>query len=325
MAGKEPLGRPPFNDASHVVDISAHDREVGRRTNELFTRQLIRPLPWDFRDGRITVTNAFKEAAFKSQIPGADYVPGLLVKDIVTDGLSGETISPQLARVVGLFKMVEDKLPDYMGRGLEAARGFSGLNRSHIQWGREELQHSLAAGLILEQTGHKTAGELDAEYQENLTHTWEQPFPSTREMIVYAVFQERQTNLGYNAVAKRAEEEGAPITRDILHLISKDEAYHHAGYREYVRIFHELDPEGTKADVLNVAANYRMPALNLYQDPLRASRDLFKVGAYSRDMETHQVLVPVLKALGFVNEVEIAQVLEERTRIANDQRAARRR
>lgn len=312
MAGKEPDGRPPFNDTSRVVDVSAHDREVGRKTNELFTTRLIRPLPWDFKDGVITATQPFKEAAFHQRLPGIDYVPGLIVQDIVTEGLSRETISPEVARVVGLFKMVEDKLPDYMGRGTAEARNFMGLSRSYLQWGREELQHSLAAGVILEQTGHKTAEELDDDYQKNLTRTWEQPFPSLREMVAYSYFQERHTNIAYAALARRAQEEGAPVTGEILNLIGKDEAYHSAGYREFVKIFHEVDPDGTKADVLHVATNYRMPALNLYENPGRAFRDLVRVGAYSRDMEAHQVLGPAMKRLGFITDVEIAQVLAAR-------------
>lgn len=305
-----------FNNESLKVEITPDQAELGRRTNELFTTRLIRPLPWDIKDGKITATQPFREAAFNSKLPGIDYVPGLYTKEILTDGLENEKISPELARTISLFKMVEDFLPDYMRRGTHEARNIAGLSRSYLQWGREELQHSLAAGLVLERTGNKTPEELMREYEENLTRTWEQPFPTLRQMSIYSYFQEGHTARAYIAVARRAEAEDAPITGSIFRLVAADESYHGAGYKEFVKIFYGVDPEGTKADVLHVAANYRMPALNLYPNPRQAFKDLLSVGAYDNDMVPQQVIGSGLKALGFVNENEIAQAVSPHLRKA---------
>jgi hypothetical protein len=228
--------------------------------------------------------------------------------------LENETISDELARTIALFKMVEDFLPDYMKRGTQESRNITGLSRSYLQWGREELQHSLAAGLVLERTGHKTPEQLSSEYEENLTRTWEQPFPTVRQMIAYSYFQEAHTARAYIAVGAQADKEDAPITGQIFRLVASDESYHKVGYKDFVNVFHSVDPEGTKQDVLHVAQNYQMPALNLYPNPRQAYKDLVTVGAYTPDMVPQQVIGAGLKALGFINESEIASAVAAHTR-----------
>lgn len=307
-----------FNDESKTVEISSEDKFVGPRAHDLFTTKLIRPLPWDIKAGKIVITKKPGQFAIIEKIPGVPYVGDLLEREIITDGLEKEIISPELARVIALYKMVEDYLPDFMGRAVGMFRNNIGISASYNQWGREELQHSLAAGLILKKTGHKTLAQLHDEQEAGLLKTWEMPFPTARQMVIYAAFQERNTDLAYRELSKRAEREDAPITAKILKLISEDEAYHGGGYRAFAKIYHELDPEGTVRDALHVAENYRMPAQNLFPNPRRALVDTVKVYETAekkgeeviRDMVSEDTIAHTLRGFGFVSEEKAKEVAD---------------
>lgn len=305
MAPEIPQKQPdhlPFNNEFRRISMSDQDGFVGPKALTLFTTKLIRPLPWEIRDGTIRVIKPFDNFAAIEMIPGVPYVPDLQERVIITQGLEKEILSQELARTLAVYKAVEDFLPDFMGRATGMFRNNLGISASYAQWGREELQHSLALGLILERTGNKTAQQLIDDQQANLLKTWELPFPTQRQMVLYAAFQERNTDLAYRALATQADKEDAPITATILRIISKDEAYHGGGYRAFARIYWKLDPQGTIQDAVHVATNYRMPAQNLLQNHRQALVDATKIGATSKDMIARDTILHTLKGLGFVPE-----------------------
>ncbi len=301
--------RSPFNDNFRGVEMSEEDRFVGPKALELFTTTLIRPLPWEIKAGKIVVVKRFDQHVELESTPGIPYVPDLQERVIITQGLEKEVLSKELSQALAIFKAVEDFLPDYMGRATGMFRNNLGISASYNQWGREELQHSLALGLILERTGNKTAQQLVEEHQANLLRTWELPFPTQRQMVLYAAFQERNTDLAYQALATQAEKEDAPITAKILRIISKDEAYHGGGYRAFARIYYDLDQEGTIQDAVHVAANYRMPAQNLSPHPRSRATTLIKVGALSRAMIERDTILHTLRGFRFIPEDVIRETV----------------
>lgn len=293
---------PAFSEASYPVEISPEERLIGIRSKRYFDRTLKRRPPWLIKAGRISVLKGNLEPTVQETNPDFPRLAALKAHVIDTDALSKETVSPLLASVMFTFKRIEDKLADFTGRSADMYRNIWGINNSYHQWGFEENQHSDALGLILDRTGHLSQDAADDDYYTNLAHTWEAPFPRPRQMVLYAAFQEQLTSLNYHALSKRAIEEDAPTTAEILKLIAHDEAYHGGGYRAFARIFAEVDREGTIEDALFVAANFRMPAQHLMRDRRRNSVEIVRVGAFSKEMVAEDTIFRVLMGLGFVPE-----------------------
>jgi hypothetical protein len=216
-----------------------------------------------------------------------------------------------LASVLFTFKRIEDKLPDYTGRSYDLFRNIWGINASYHQWGYEEQQHSDAIALILSATDNLSRSEQEADYYDGLSQTWELPFETGRQMVIYAAFQEQLTHLAYLALSRRAVEEDAPLVARIIQVIAQDEAYHGGGYRAFSRIYAELDLEGTVNDALYVARNFRMPAQHLMRHRRRDSIDIVRVGAFSRELVTEGTLLKVLRGLRFVPDEQAKAVARE--------------
>jgi len=275
------IDKPPFNDRYTIVKISPEEEEIGGKIHKLFRTELRRVHPWTInRHGVVTIVKNGREIG----------------------GIENENISPELARVLDGFNMVERFLPDFIGQGNQFVRSNMGLFEFHTQWAGEESLHGQILEILLEQTGHKPEEEVIKEYHENLTRVWEPPFRTTRQIVAHAAFQERGTEVGYEALAIRAIEEGAPKTAEILRLIGSDESFHGKGYTKVTRIFYETDPEGTIDDVLYVASEFRMPAENLHPDREQWVRDLVGVGALSKELLREGVIYRTLKAFDFIPE-----------------------
>lgn len=294
--------RSGFNDHSEPVLITPQQELIGRKTFDIYAGKLHRQFRWLIKEGKIAVRKA---SSLEQQVEHGEEVPDLQDIDtgiIITDGLEKEQISSTLAAVVLDFKRVEDKLSDFTGRGSQEFRNYWGIQRSHLQWGHEEGQHSDADGLIVEATGHATHQELADDYYRNLHQTWEQPFPTVREVIAYTVLQELMTSHTYHALAREAMKQGAPTVAQVLRLIATDEAYHYGGYKEFLWVFAEQDLAGTITDTIHVAENFRMPAQNLLPDPKRSLMNAVRVGAFSKELVSEDTLYKGLKALRFIPE-----------------------
>lgn len=299
--------RPQFYSESRLREITPENKALGAETLDIYSKQISRTTPWNIRNGRIDVAGK-PQRVVNLELPQGSYTGIIQPHTIITEDLHKETISDEAARVLAQFKAIEDYLPDFMGRSTDLFIGNLGITASYWQWGKEELQHSQAAALILEQTGHKTTEELAAEQQKGLAKTWELPFSTGRQVILYAVYQELMTRDAYKALGKYVREENdAPITASILELIARDEAYHGGGYMKFARIYYDHDPEGTVQDALDVASQFTMPALNLLPKKRSGLLDAVRVGVYDDDMG-QEALHKSMRSLGFLPEdmVEIA-------------------
>lgn len=302
--------RPGYNDHSEHVEISAQDRAVGPKIYDVFTKRFMRPLPWDIVGDEIRVYKPWDKYADMIAVPGEEYKPDTRNRVILTKGLEKEQISPGLASSIDVHKMVEDFLRDFMKDGTATMRNNMGLSMANLQWGREEMQHGLALAMILERTGRKTSEQIKEKYYQTLEHSWVPPFPSEREMVLYACVQEPVTGLNYGGMAKQALAEGAPITASILTLIQEDESYHGSGYIAFGKIYHEEDPEGTLADAIHVAKNFQMPIQNLIPNPRRAISDLRHYAGFNTERIPIGGVQHALKALRFVPDDQIKEVVQ---------------
>lgn len=278
--GKEEIGlRLPYDDSSETIEIPQEDIIIGDITYRLFRRELKRLPRWNIDEhGIVTVTKSGERIA----------------------GLENERISDMLARLISEFKVVENALPDYGGEASKLTRNNMGLYLLNAQWVVEESNHILALESILEQTGRKTIDQTIEDYYKNLKITWKLPFPTARQVVAHAAFQEMYTYLAYNALEKRAIEEDAPITAEILKYIAQDELYHWSGYTKVMRIYYDRDQEETIGDVLHVAKEFRMPREKLHPNQRQWGMDLARVGAYNKPLITEQVMLRTLEGFGFI-------------------------
>ena len=70
---------------------------------------------------------------------------------------------------------------------------------------------------------------------------WMSPFNTPRKMIAYAAIQEKATHRNYEQLRSVALEQGATGAAGAIRLISKDEAFHHAFYRDVMKLYLEYD------------------------------------------------------------------------------------
>lgn len=299
----------PYNDAAMPVEISPEEEYIGMRTYGYFTGTLKRISPWFIAGDKIELLKP-SPSRMKANPESFVQASNLKYPRINMEQLAKERISDDMARVIFGFKIVEDKLADYMGRATSIFRNYHGISRSYNQWGVEEGQHSDALGTVLTYTADMKPVGLEEQYYENLARTWELPFKGARKMVLYAALQELFTHVAYEQLDITALKEDAPTVAQIMHLVSKDEAYHGGGYRRFAEFFAEVDPEGTRADAIYVAKHFQMPAQRLVPEPGRYFVSSRRVMGLSKQMVADGAVYEGVRRFNFMNE-ELARFAAE--------------
>jgi hypothetical protein len=300
----------PYNDEALHVEITPQEEYIGMKTFTYFTGTLKRISPWFITSDRIEV---LKPSPSRMKARPDSFVQGSNLKypRLNLESLAKERISDDMARVIFGFKIVEDKLADYMGRATSIFRNYHGISRSYNQWGVEEGQHSDALGTVLIFTADMKPVGLEEQYYENLARTWELPFKGARKMVIYAALQELFTHVAYEALEQSALREDAPTVAEVMHLISKDEAYHGGGYRRFAEFFAEVDPEGTRADTLYVAKHFQMPAQRLVPEVGRYFVSSRRVMGLSKQLVADSAIYEGVRRFNFMSEELARQAADE--------------
>lgn len=301
---------PGFREETRPVVVTDEERLVGVEAKRIFDRQIKRITPWIVIEDKGLFILKPQRGAFDPADYTSDQLRAISVEVITADAISREIIPQEVADVIFTFKRIEDKLPDFTGRSADLFRNYWGINNSYHQWTREEMEHSNAEALVLTATGSLTKEQIVEDYLDNLSRTWEAPFLTPRQMVLYAYFQELLTNRNYVAVSETLEKEGAANIATVMRIIAKDEAYHAGGYRKFAQIFAKFDLEGTIQDACYVALNFRMPAMHLMRDQKRDSLNIVRAGAFSKWMVSEETIFRGLKGLGFVAEEKARQIAD---------------
>ncbi len=305
---------PPFSEEAHPVEITPEQKAFGLETNRIYEGQFKRSTPWMVKDGRVLYFRPIQVKPNEDPliIQSEDDVRRygvITVDEISGEDLAREQITKDVAAVLRIFKRVEDNLPDFSRHAALALRNVKGVNRSYYQWSREEAEHSNVAGLILLATGHSTQEELDNDYYKTQANTWEPPFETPIENLIYAMFQEGNTHGNYIALAKILEGQGAVKCAYAIKQVASDEAFHRASYRRYVEAYARLHPQETEESALNVAWNFRMPALHLMRHRMRDTVRVVRTIGYNKE-EVENLLRRGLKDLSsFVNQDRAEEVV----------------
>ena len=283
--GSGPVANGYDGSAEVVLDLQPWEEEFGERINKLF---------WEFFD--------------KSEDPEGWNRRWNLQRDIDWRQIQAQTLDANLTGLVESFFAVESFLPDFAEAGLGFYRRLLGLAHNHINWSYEELKHGRLLELVLIRSGARSEEQV-AEFRRGLFRkVWRPPFDQARQMLVYAAYQERATNRNYIQLREVALKQGAEGAAVGLNYLARDEAFHHAYFRDVVKLYLEYDEVGTARDLVFVANNFRMPAQHLLPEPRERIKALARNRIVNKRRIMDESILPTIKALGFRDYEELASV-----------------
>jgi hypothetical protein len=263
--------------------------------------------PWEEEFGW-RVEGHFWDRFNKSEDPEGWNRRWVIEKDIPWKQVKAEPISKDTASMVESFYAVESFLPDFAEKGLGYYRSMVGLSNSHINWSYEELKHGRTLQLILERSGARTPEHMRNFRTDLARNQWNMPYPTAREMLIYAAFQEKETQRNYDHLGKVLEKEGAEGASKGLQIIGRDEAFHHAFYKDLVKMLMEYDEVGTAQDILKVVDSFKMPAQHLLPDMEERVLIMVRNRVFGKRQVRDEAIIPTIKAFGFRDVSELKSV-----------------
>jgi hypothetical protein len=284
-----------FREDRVQVPVSAWDEDFGWRVEQAF---------WSYFN--------------KSEDPEGWNRRWIVERDVPWESIAREPLSEDAALMIESFFAVESYLPDFAEKGLGYYRSIVGLSNAHINWSYEELKHGRTLQLILERSGARTTDQTRDFRLALARNAWTMPYPTTRQMLIYAAFQEKETQRNYELLRGVLNDSGSAGAGQGLRIIGRDEAFHHAFYKDLVRMLLEYDEVGTAQDVQKVATSFRMPAQHLMPDMMDRVRVMVRHKVFGKKQLQDEAIVPTIKAFGFRDADELASVAAARPSLGEE-------
>lgn len=263
--------------------------------------------PWE-EDFGWRVEQAFWSYFNRSEDPEGWNRRWIIERDVPWADVSREPISDDAALMIESFFAVESFLPDFAEQGLGYYRSMVGLSNTHINWSYEELKHGRTLQLILERSGARTPEQTRDFRLELARNQWTMPYPTARQMLIYAAFQEKETQRNYEHLRGVLTDGGAFGAGQGLRIIGRDEAFHHAFYKDLVKMLLEHDEIGTAQDIQKVASSFRMPAQHLMPNMEERVRVMVRHKVFGKKQVRDEAINPTIRAFGFRDADELASV-----------------
>ncbi|MGE0002617.1 MAG: acyl-ACP desaturase [Fimbriimonadaceae bacterium] len=212
------------------------------------------------------------------------------------------------------FYAVEQYVPDYTSKIVQAVRTSHGRSHFQLRWGSEEQKHmELWRNAII--WGGKRNVEWVRQYGEDLRNEeWRLPWDDPVHMLFYTVFQERATqvnylNLGLIARGKgfSGEADADPVLEHACKLIAADEAAHYHFFLECARLQLYFFPTKALEALANVLRHFAMPAGDIIPNFAKFSETVMRIGVYGPRNFSRDVAKVALAQLG----VESLRKVEE--------------
>jgi acyl-[acyl-carrier protein] desaturase len=276
---------PTFREERAPVQISAWEEEYGWRVEEMF---------WSYFN--------------RSEDPEGWNRRWVIERDVPWADVRREPLHDDTALMIESFFAVESYLPDFAEKGLNYYRAMVGLSNTHINWSYEELKHGRTLQLLLQRSGLRTPEQM-REFRLGLArNAWTLPYPTPRQMLIYAAFQEKETQRNYEHLRGVLAGHGSFGAAHGLRIIARDEAFHHAFYKDLVRMLLEYDEVGTARDIQQVATTFRMPAQHLLPDMEQRVRVMVRNKVFGKRQVRDEAIIPTVRAFGFRDLDELASV-----------------
>jgi acyl-[acyl-carrier-protein] desaturase len=232
----------------------------------------------------------------------------VIERDVDWQQVASEPISEDAASMIESFYVVESYLPDFAAKGLTYSRRLVGVSNAHINWSYEELKHGRTLQLVLERSGARTAEQTRSQRLDLARNEWTPPYLMPRQMLIYGAFQEKETGRNYGQLRDVLTSQGGIGAAHALRIIARDEAFHHAFYRDLVRMMLEYDEKGTARDIEDVLRSFRMPAQHLMPDAGERLRVMVRNTIVGKNRVWDETLLPTIKAFGFRDADELHSV-----------------
>jgi len=236
----------------------------------------------------------------------------IVEKDVPWEDVGREPISEDAALMIESFFAVESYLPDFAEKGMGYYRKMVGLSNGHINWSYEELKHGRTLQLVLERSGARTPDQTRDFRMALARKGWSMPYPTARQMLIYASFQEKETQRNYEHLRSVLANGGSSGAAQALRIIGRDEAFHHAYYKDLVKILLEYDEVGTAQDIQKVATSFRMPAQHLMPNMEDRVRVMVRNKVFGKKQVRDEAIIPTIKAFGFRDQDELISVATAR-------------
>jgi hypothetical protein len=267
--------------------------------------------PWEEEFGW-RVEEAFWSYFNRSEDPEGWNRRWIVERDVPWDAVGREPISEDAALMIESFFAVESFLPDFAEKGLGYYRSMVGLSNTHINWSYEELKHGRTLQLILERSGARTPAQTRDFRLELARNQWTMPYPTARQMLIYAAFQEKETQRNYEHLRGVLTAGGSFGAGQGLRIIGRDEAFHHAFYKDLVKMMLEHDEVGTAQDIQKVATSFRMPAQHLMPNMEDRVRVMVRHKVFGKKQVRDEAINPTIRAFGFRDADELSSVASAR-------------
>lgn len=232
----------------------------------------------------------------------------IVERDVPWAQVGREPLSDEAALMIESFYAVESYLPDFAEKGLGYYRKMVGLSNAHINWSYEELKHGRTLQLVLERSGARTLDQTRDFRLSLARNVWTMPYPTAREMLIYAAFQEKETNRNYEHLRDVLDSQGSEGAGQALRIVGRDEAFHHAFYKDVVKLLLEYNEVGTARDILKVAQSFRMPAQHLMPNMEDRVRVMVRNKVFGKRQVRDEAIIPTIKAFGFRDADELTSV-----------------
>ena len=95
-------------------------------------------------------------------------------------------------------------------------------------------------------------------------------------------------------------------------IIARDEAFHHAYYKDLVKMLLEYDEVGTAQDIQKVATSFRMPAQHLMPNMEDRVRVMVRNKVFGKKQVRDEAIIPTIKAFGFRDAEQLQSVATAR-------------
>ena len=202
------------------------------------------------------------------------------------------------------FFAVEQFVPDYTGHLADLFRPNYGRSQYQLQWGVEEARHADVWRNALRSSTAMSLCEIE-DYSIALRHKrWSPPWDGPIEMLFYAVFQERATQLTYLDIAtvfkasSHCTEDVDPVLYNAALTVAADEAAHYRFFLEGARLYLYYFPEESLQALQNVIDCFEMPSMGIIDDYANFKAALIRRKLYSRAKYAKQVIAHSLRNLG---------------------------
>ncbi|MFW3470095.1 acyl-ACP desaturase [Streptomyces microflavus] len=241
------------------------------------------------------------------------YVPWSQARDF--DGpLGGEPWNPEQSALAPAVRdallvnlLTEDNLPSYHHEIATAFGRDSSWGTWVNRWTAEEGRHAEALRSYLHAVRGVDPVELERARMANVSAGYQSSHRSLAHGIVYVTVQELATREAHRNTGHACDE---PHGRRLMTRIAADENLHMVFYRALCADLLDLAPEEFTTAFADVICDFTMPGHNIPGFQGRSAR-IATAGIYDLTVHHHQVLLPLLRTLGVMEQTGLRPQGEE--------------